>query len=118
MPTQSSPNLDDLLRVLNAATDKDTLNWETTAEEDTFRAQAGFGMVRISKAVGTMSDDSRYVLSLLDQEGALLDEYQPSGEGTLAATEALYKKVRRKALNLDSKLKAIYDHLKQLAREP
>jgi hypothetical protein len=113
MPAQTSPNLDDLLRVLNAATDKKALNWKTTAEEDTFRAQLGAGMVRISKVL----EASRYTLSLLDHEGTFLEEYQPSGEGTLIAIENLYKKARRQALNLDSKLNNFYDHLKSLAGE-
>jgi hypothetical protein len=113
MPVQSSPNLDELLRVLNAATDKNTLRWTKTAEEDTFRAELGLGIARISKT----PDASRYVLSLLDQEGLLLDEHQPSGEGTLVAMETLYKKARSQALNLDWKLKGLYDHLKVLAGE-
>jgi hypothetical protein len=103
-----------LLRVLNAATDRGTLPWATTAEEDTFRAALGLGMVRISKVAAA----PRYSLSLLDEEGALLDEYQPSGEGELIAIEALYKKARNKALNLDWKLRHLYDHLKNLAGEP
>jgi hypothetical protein len=113
MPAQQAPNLDDLLRVLNTATDKDKLQWNETAEEDTYRAEFGLGMVRISKE----PTSSRYVLSLLDREGILLDEYRPSGEGTLVAIEHLYKKARSRALNLDWKLQGMYDHLKKLAGE-
>ncbi len=114
MPTQTSPpSLDDLLRVLNVATDKNRLHWTTTAEEDTFRTDFGHGLVRISKTEGF----SRYVLSLLDREGVLLEEYQPSGEGLLNVIEALYKKVRRQALDLDGKLQGVYDQLKNLAEE-
>jgi hypothetical protein len=114
MPAQSSPSLDSLLRVLNAATDKNVLHWNKTAEEDTFRAELGVGMVRISKT----SAASRYMLSLLDHDGTLLEEYQPSGEGEVIAIEALYKKARIEALNLDRKLKGLYDHLKSMAGEP
>src|SRR5262249_16234475 len=113
MSAQTSPNLDDLLRVLNAATDRKTLHWNKTAEEETFRTELGIGMVRISK----VSPAPGYILSLLDQEGIVLDEYQPSGEGELIAIETLYKKVRRQALNLDWKLKGVYDQLKSLAGE-
>ncbi len=70
-------------------------------------------MARIAK----VPVSSSYVLSILDQEGNLLDEYQPSGEGELIAIEVLYKKARNKALNLDRKLKGLYDHLKTLAGE-
>jgi hypothetical protein len=113
MPASTSPSLDDLLRVLNAATDKGTLQWKTTAEEDTFRTQVALGMVRISK----VPDPPGYLLSLIDNDGTLLDDYYPSAEGELNAIEALYKKVRRQALNLERKLKGVYDHLKSLAGE-
>ena len=113
MPRPSSPSLGELVRVLNAATDKQVLHWGTTAEEDTFRTELGIGIVNISKT----SSPSRYLLSLLDQEGILLDEYQPSGEGELLAIEALYKKARSQALNLEWKLKNLYDRIKSLAGE-
>src|SRR4051812_2158424 len=101
MSAQPTLSLDALLQVLNAATDKDKVRWNTTAEEDTFRAETDFGMVRLARSPSA----SRYALSLIDQEGTLLDEFQPSGEGEVIATENLYKKVRNKALNLDRKLR-------------
>jgi hypothetical protein len=113
MPAQASPNLDQLLHVLNAATEKNALDWHTTAEEDTFRAQFALGMVRISKVF----EPYGYIISLLDKDGILLDEYRNSGEGELIAIEALYKKVRRQALNLDMRLKSVYDQLRSLAGE-
>ncbi len=113
MPAQATPSLDDLLRVLNAATEKNVLQWSETAAEDTFRAELGLGIVRVSKT----SAAPRYTLSLIDQEGVLLEEFQPSGEGELIAIENLYKKARNKALNLDRKLKGLYDHLKGLVGE-
>jgi hypothetical protein len=113
MPAQTTPNLDDLLRVLNAATDKSKLHWEKTAEEDTFRTEMGLGMIRISKTAG----GPNYSLSLLDRNGILLDEYEPAEGGERSALEALYKKVRRQALNLDFQLQSVYDHLKRLAGE-
>jgi hypothetical protein len=70
-------------------------------------------MIRVSKD----PTSARYVLSLLDKEGTLLDEYRPSGEGTLVAMESLFKKARSQALDLDGKLKVLYDHLKRLAGE-
>jgi hypothetical protein len=113
MPASTSPNLDDLLRVLNAGTDKGTIQWKTTAEEDTFRTQVALGMARISK----VPEPSCYVLSLIDNEGTLLDDYSPSAEGELTAIEALYKKARRQALNVERKLKGVYDQFKTLAGE-
>jgi hypothetical protein len=114
MPAPTTPSLDDLLRVLNAATDRGTLRWTKTAEEETFRAELGAWMVRISKVPPS---PGRYVLTLLDQDGCLLEDYQPSGEGEVIATEGLYKKVRRQALDLSWKLQGLYDHLKALAGE-
>ncbi len=77
MSLQTPPSLDDLLRILDAATDKGGLHWTTTAEEGTFRAELGIGMVRLAKE-GT---GPRYKLTLLDSDGTLLEEYLPSGEG-------------------------------------
>lgn len=111
MAAQKAPTLDDLLPVLNAATDNNALRWTETAEEDTFRAEFGPGLVRVAKDGGP----SRYSLTLVDQAGTVLEEYQPSGEGTLLALENLYKKVRRHALDLDGKLHQLFETLKSLA---
>ncbi len=113
MPTQTSPTLEDLLRLLNAATDRNAIHWETTAQEDAFRTEFGLGMVRIEKVV----DSGGYVLYLLNNDGTILEEYRPSGEQALIGTEALYQKARRQALNLEGKLKNVFDHLKRLAGE-
>src|SRR6266567_1869750 len=113
MSAQTSLNFDELLRVLNAATDRNKLRWTETAQEEAFRAEFGYGMVGIAKN----PDTARYVLTLVDREGTLLDQFEPSGEGTLIALEGLYKKARRQALDLDEKVKALFDHLKSLAGE-
>jgi hypothetical protein len=114
MPTHASPNLDDMLRVLHAATDNNRLKWTTTAEENTFRAAFDLGMVRVAREPFTTHG---YSLSLIDKEGTLLDEYLPSGEGQRIAIETLYKKVRNNALSLDKKVMGLYDRLKDLAGE-
>lgn len=114
MPTQSSPNLADLLRMLNAATDRNALQWNTTAEENSFRADTHTGLVRVSRN----PSEPLYTLSLIDQGGIVMDEFRPSGEDEIAALDILYKKARVKALNLDWKLKGLYDYLKTLAGEP
>ena len=114
MPEQTSLNLDDLLRVLHAATDKQRLQWTKTADEYTFRTQVALGLVRIAR-LG--NDPPRYSLALVDQDGVLLDEFLPSGEGTLLAIEALYKKARRSALNLETELRVFYGDLAARADE-
>jgi hypothetical protein len=113
MPTQASPSLIDLLRVLNDATDKSRLNWNKTADENSFRAEFGLAMVRIWKS----DDSSRYNLALIDRDGTTLDEFQPREESDLTEIDGLYRKARRQALDLDQKLKSVYDWLKRLADE-
>jgi hypothetical protein len=113
MPAPTAPRLYELLRVLSAATDRDTLHWKTTADEESFRAEFGLGMVRISK----VSDAPRYCLLLLDRDGTVLEAYEPSLEAELGDTDALYKRARRQALDVDTKLKGYFDHLKKLAGE-
>jgi hypothetical protein len=114
MPQQSIPNLHDLVRVLSAATDNNSLHWTKTADENAFRAEFGVGMVRISRVPDATLI---YVLTLLDNDGSLLEEYRPTGEGDLNEMQHLYQRARHQALNLDHKLKGVYDWLKQLAGE-
>ena len=111
MSPQQPPTLDDLLPLLNTATDNKSLRWTTTADGDTFRAEFGSNLIRIAKE----SFPTRYVLTIVDQDGTVLEEYEPSGEGTLLALDRLHKKVRRQALDLDKKLKTVFDQLKRLA---
>lgn len=113
MPTQTLPSLEDLLRVLCRATEKNSITWTPTAEDDTFRAQLGRGMVRLAKA----PEEAGYSLALLDEEGMLLDEYHPAEPDEREGIAYLYSHARRKALNLDLKLRNLYDHLKSLAGE-
>jgi hypothetical protein len=114
MSVQTTLELHDLLRVLNAATDKNALRWNKTLDENSFRAEFGLGMVRIWR-----SDDSspRFNLSLLDRDGTILDEYRLQGEDDLVEIEALFRKVRHQALDLGRKLKGVFDQLKKLAGE-
>ena len=71
-------------------------------------------MVRIARVP---AESLVYILSLMDRDGTLLEEYRPTGEGETVAIQALYKKVRQQALNLEHKLKGVYDQLKKLAGE-
>lgn len=112
MPAHPPPSLDDILRAITRAMQRNALQWQTTADEDTFRAELGLGLVRITKVPET----ERYVLTLVDQDGVVLDEYQSSGPDCLEF-EVLYREARRQALNLDSKLRHFYEHLKTLGGE-
>jgi hypothetical protein len=105
------PNLEDLVQLLRDATDRKAVHWTQTADEETFRAELPFGLVRVAKWAGPHSSFS---LFLVDHDGTLLREYQPSGEGETILLEGLYNKARGQALNLDRKLKDFYDHLKAL----
>lgn len=113
MPTQSSPSLADLLRMLNAATDRNSLQWGKTADENSFRADAGNGLVRVYKDPA----EALSSLTLVDEAGTVMDEFHPSGEGEIAAFDDLYRKARIKALNLEWKLNGLFNHLKNLAGE-
>jgi hypothetical protein len=104
-------NLDQLLAVLNAATDRGTIRWEETADEDTFRTMLDFGMVQLSRR----PQPPHYQIELFDQELRLLEEFRPSGEGSQLGIESLYKKVRQAVLNLDAKVQRLLEELKERA---
>lgn len=111
MPEQNSPKIDELLRWLNAATDKSQIRWDKTADPDAFRAELGNGMVRLFRD----SDTSRVQLTLIDNEGVFLDEFKSTGSVQDRAFEDLFKKARNQALNIDHKLQGLFDELKVLA---
>lgn len=117
MSTVAIPTLSDLLHVLNSATDQQKIRWEATADEDVFRANVGLGMVRLTKqsdAKGT----TEYRLAIIDdQNGIVIEEFQLMSNEEFTAMEALYRKARAQGLDVEWKLKDIYDHLKSLAEE-
>lgn len=113
-PTQKAfPNLGDLVRVLDSATDRRTIQWKNTAEEDSFRADLGRGKVRVSK----LSGPPHYRITLLESEGTILEEYEPSGEGEVIAASHLFKKARRQALDISSKIQSLYEEMQERAGE-
>ncbi len=113
MPAQTAPSFDELLRVVNVATDRKALRWNTTADEDSFRAVFDMGMVRISM----VPESPCYLLVLLDRDGTLLDQFRPSGDSEVGDIAALFEKARRQALDVDGKLHRVFIHLKTLAGE-
>ena len=110
MAAQSAPTLDDLLTVLETATDKGMIRWKPTADEDTFRAEVDRSMIRIARGFGR----GKYTVTLIDGDGTVLEEYE-STEETLVAITALYVKAREQALDLKKKVNGLYNRLKDLA---
>lgn len=113
MPTQTIPSLLDMLRVLKAATENGSLAWQKTVEEGTFRALLRPGYVRVSWA----PEDQFHALSVFDGGGTLLEEYSPQSQEEFRALQELHQEVRKRVLNLETKLLGMYDHLKHLAGE-
>jgi hypothetical protein len=105
------PSLDELLRLLRSGTERGSLRWKETADEDSFRATLGSGIVAVTKT-GTAPF---YKLEMLNPHGQLITEYEPSGEGELIAIKELYKTVRHKALNLDASMRVLVEELRSLA---
>jgi hypothetical protein len=60
---------------------------------------------------------SGYLLELIDHQGKVVEQYEPSGEEEIALARALFKKGRLKALNLEHVIDGFFNNVKAMAGE-
>jgi hypothetical protein len=108
-----SPSFADLIRLLDAGTERGQLTWEEDGDEDTFRTKLAQGSVRLSKSGyrGTV------FIELLDQKGKEVRQYEAAGAEEERAAKGLLAKVRLKALNLEDVEEWLVGELRQRAGE-
>src|SRR5262249_51909791 len=77
------------------------LEWQTTSDNNAFRAKLQNGMVRVQESTRTADDGREYVvhsLTVLDRAGRELEEYAPQYPSTDQMVQ-LWNLARRSALN-------------------
>ena len=115
MPINS--RLNELVRLLLAAMDREKIHWTDTSEADTFRATLSSGIVRLSKFEDQLPLGASpvYQLVVMDQKNQVIEEFRTSDSEETAMLNELYRKVRGKALNLDNAWDVLVRELKQKA---
>jgi hypothetical protein len=110
----------EIVRLLQKATDRGTIRWTTTSQENTFRATLSSSLVRIAREEEPFNQSSSlptYQLVVLDQRNQPIEEFRSSeAEGT-ALLDNLFQKVRAKAINLDHAWDLFVSELRQRAEK-
>jgi hypothetical protein len=120
---EKNDKLNELIQLLLGATEKETLHWERTPDEDEFRATLGTGYVRLVRGSQlpfgspplTELEKDRYFLSLVSQNGQVIDSFAPPADDERNGLGLLFSMVRRRVLNLDNHYEALLRELKTKA---
>jgi len=107
------------LTLLRKGTENRALHWETTPSEAAFRSDLPDGAVRIWKVGDPQSPEVRpvYLLTLLDNEGRTVEEWDSSSSGEEEGLSDLYHTARRAALRLNDRLERMLKALSQAVGE-
>jgi hypothetical protein len=92
-----------LLERLRDATSGGKIEWQETAEEDTFRANIGEFMVRIGQEFSLLGESSYYA-SFLTSKAKVVDKIVASTGGEIALLSELHGLARRSAFKADDLL--------------
>src|SRR5712692_6445931 len=90
-----------LIDELSSSTHSRRVQWQETAEENSFRVGLGDGMIRIDSGRGSAGRYYRAVL--LDRHGRVVDTYLASEDDGISfeVLERMYDEARATALNVD-----------------
>src|SRR5947209_12744274 len=89
-PSMANPNFAEFIRLLDRATERQTIHWEPTDDEDCFQARVGAGSVRLARSTYR----GGFLLELIDHPGKVVEQYESSGEEETALARELFQKVR------------------------
>lgn len=115
-----------IITLLIVATKSNRLQWSTTPDEETFRATLPQSVVRVTRIPqGSDGDDGgtalreSYTLSLLNEEGRVVEELCLPDPSESQQLGVLYSLARRSALGTDEFLTGVLDELTRVvARTP
>jgi len=108
MPTSTS--LPDLIALLRQGTDRGSLAWTETVEQNRFRCSFGKGTVELIFQTTPPIPD-RYGIALFDAKNTLLEELWARSEGDAQAMGDLYDKVRRSVLRIDQAIQDLVNEI-------
>lgn len=102
-----------LIQKLLALSKEDRVNWEETADEDTFLATESRFVVTIERRVGDW-DSRYYCVRISDKNDKMLEDSTVySGDPQYAEARELYELARRRALRVDAQLSELLSSLDQ-----
>lgn len=113
----TAQRVEDLIDLLITGTKVGTLKWEPTADEDTFRLRSSAANVRVTRTEGyNREEESEFTarrLSVLNDTGRLVEEYDPSGHQQLEKFDSLFAEARRSAHNTEEVLDKLMKELRR-----
>jgi hypothetical protein len=109
----AGPSFAEFIRLLDLATDRGQAFWEPTKDDDCFQVHVGSGVMRLTRSTYR----NAYLLELIDPQDKVVEQYEPAGEEEVARAAALFRKGRRKALNLEQVVQGFFDRVKAMAGE-
>jgi len=92
-----------LVAQLSAGTAAGRLQWEDTADEDTYRIALRTGLIQVNRftPVGSECDETRYALSVFNNVNKLVERYDPEAVTSQTELEGLWQGARRSAMHAD-----------------
>ena len=125
MPTSEQVSrVSELIRLLNEATEKGNLQWETTQDEDEFRALLRTALVKIRRnrdwprgtevlpISGEFASVESYTIEIFDASNRLIDLLLPTTSAESMQLKEFFWKIRRSALHVDQFYGALLNELK------
>ncbi len=113
--TMIEARIESLVRLLSRGTAQDLLEWEETADEDTFRLVSATGNIRIEKTVRFDDETAQSYpyrcLTILNEKGRTIEEYTPTGATEFYDFDKLFDNARRSAYNTEEILSRIINDI-------
>ncbi len=113
-----STKLRQLLQLLETGTKRKQLQWDPTPSPDVFRVDLPVGFARIvrtSPLVENEGERVHSVLTLLDEKGITLDEWDSQKDAEASAElQELFETARESALNLEKRVDEVLFQLQRL----
>src|SRR4051794_39942884 len=91
--------IEELVELLLRGTRNGSLQWQATADEETFRLTSAAANIRLTRSVGFDQDVGESIvsrsLSVLNEKGRVVEEYAPSGATECEKLDDLFTMARR-----------------------
>jgi hypothetical protein len=109
----------DLIELLIRGTRKSSLEWQSTADENSFRLSAPAGNIRLTRSEESYEDGvllSR-ILSILNDKGRVIEQYSPSGASEEGVFDELFTLARRSAYKSNEVLERLMGEIQRQVQE-
>ncbi|HEX3151714.1 MAG TPA: hypothetical protein VHR66_26820 [Gemmataceae bacterium] len=100
--------LEELVQMLTERTRQKQVQWQVTADEETFRLASNSGNVRVTRHEGfdqeSMESYVYRTLQILNDRGRVIEEYSPKSPDRFAVFDELFTHARRSAYKTEDVL--------------